>query len=113
MLPSGRIAFDLHRLAAQVEVRLEVGDHRVFLQHGEALGVGDRVRRDVEEAALLEAGEADQVAALGRLLAFRIEPERDLRAGVDFLADGVEVLIPRQFLAGHDQLAGAFGVNRS
>ena len=82
----GQDGLHFHRLAAQVEVRLEVGDHGVFLQHREALGVGHRVRRDVEEAALLQAGEANQVAALRRFLAFRIQPQRDLGADVHLFA---------------------------
>ena len=56
--------------------------------------------------ARAQAREADQVAALLRLLALRVEPEGDLRAAGDVLADGVQVLIPRDLLAGHDQLAG-------
>src|SRR5439155_134238 len=62
---------DLHRLAAQMEVRLEVGDERVLLQHREAFGLGDRVRRDVEtRLAVLEAREPNQVAAVLRLFTF-------------------------------------------
>ena len=61
-----------------MEVRLEVGDDGVLLQHREAFGVRDRVRRDVEASrAVLEAGEADEIAAVLRLLAFRIEPDAE------------------------------------
>ena len=50
---------------------------------------------------------ADQIAAMLRLLAFRIEPDAELGAGRDFLADGVHVLIPRDRLARQHELAGA------
>ena len=104
----GQNRFDLHRLAAQVEVRLEVRDERVLLQHREAFGrarsssAGCRGSR-----GCLEPGEADQIAALLRLLAFRIEPDADFGSGGDLLADGVNVLIPRDLLARQEQLAGA------
>ena len=55
----------------------------------------------------IDAGEADQVAALLRLLALRVEPDADFRAAGDFLADRVDVLVPRDLLARHEQLAGA------
>ena len=103
----GQDRFNLHRLAAQVEVRLEVGDERVLLEHREPFGVGDRVRRNVEVLALPDARERNQVAALLRLLAFRIEPDADLGAGGDFFPGRVDVLIPRNLFAGQEQLARA------
>ena len=103
----GKNRFDLHRLAAQVEVRLEVLDERVLLEHGEAFGHRHRVRRDVEHLGAVDAGEADEVAALLRLLALLVEPDADLGSAGDFFADRVDVLIPRNLLAGDEQLAGA------
>src|SRR5205085_5215570 len=66
-----------------------------------------RVRRDVEHLGAIDAGEADQVAALLRLLALLVEPDADLRAAGDLFADRMNVLIPRDLFAGHEQLAGA------
>ena len=77
-----------------MEVRLEIRDQRVFLEHGKALGPSDRVGRDVEEAALPQAGKAHEIAPLLRLLPFRVEPDPDFGPGGDFFADRVDVLIP-------------------
>ena len=49
-----------------------------------------------------------EVAALLRFLSFRIEPDADFGAGGDLLAHGVQMLIPRDLLAGQQQLASAF-----
>src|SRR6185295_7098648 len=48
-----------------------------------------------------------QVAALPGLLTLLVEPDADFRSAGDLLADRVNVLIPRDLLAGHDELAGA------
>ncbi len=98
---------DLHRLAAQVEVGLEVGDDRVVPQHREALGAGDRVRRDIQPLRVIDAAEGDEIAPVLRLFTFRVEPETEFRAAGDLFANRVDVLIPRDLLAGKDQLAGA------
>src|SRR5678815_2533759 len=90
-----------------MEVRLEVGDERVLLQHREAVGRRNRVRRDIDELLLAQAGEADQITALLRLLTFRIEPDADLGSRGDLLADRVQMLIPRDLLARQNQLARA------
>src|SRR5207244_7733903 len=65
------------------------------------------IRPDVERLAAVDAGERDEVAALLRLLALLVEPETDFRSAGDFLADGMNVLIPRERFAGDEQLAGA------
>src|SRR5204863_7872482 len=106
-LPGRQNRFNLHRLPAQVEVRLEVGDQRVVAEHREALRTGHRVRRDVEALGRIDAAERDEVAAVLRLFALRIEPEADFRSAGDRFAYRVNVLIPRNFLAGDEQLAGA------
>src|SRR5258705_7133382 len=97
-----------------MEVRLEVRDHGVFLQHRETFRSGDRVRGDVERrrARLTpDARKAHEIAALLWLFAFRIEPEANLRTAGDLLADRVNVLIPRDFLARHDKLARTVSVS--
>jgi hypothetical protein len=48
VVPSGRIGFDLHCLAAQVHVRLEVLEYRGLFQDRETLVLHHRIRRDVE-----------------------------------------------------------------
>src|SRR6185503_5330394 len=70
-------------------------------------GRRDRVRRNVHELLFPQAREADQVAALLRLLALRVQPDPDLGARGDLLADGVEVLIPGNLFARENQLARA------
>ncbi len=88
-------------------MRLEVLDQRVLLQHREAFGHRHRVRRDVEHLRAVDAGEADQVAALLRLLALLVEPDTDFRAARDLLADRVDVHVPSNALTRQHQLAGA------
>src|SRR4029453_12579952 len=103
----GKNGFDLHRLAAQVEVRLEVRDQRVLLQDGEPFGVGDRVGRNVEQRAISQSGESNQITPLLRLLALRIEPDSDFNRVGNLLADGVQMLVPRNLFTWQQQFARA------
>ncbi len=81
------------------------------LQRREAFRVRDLVRRDVEQCgAVLEAHESHQVAPFLRFLSFRIQPDAQFGSGRDLLASRVNVLVPRDFLARHDDLAGAVHV---
>src|SRR4029453_10138225 len=91
----------------QVEVRLEVRDQRVLLQDGEPFGVGDRVGRNVEQRAISQSGESNQKTPLLRLLALWIEPDSDFNRVGNLLADGVQVLVPRNLFTRQQQFARA------
>src|SRR5439155_20529624 len=94
------------RLPAQVHVRFEILEPGRLLQHREPFVHRDRVRRDVEPLWTMQPGECRQVGPILRFLALRIEPDAQLDGGGDFLADGVNVLVPRDLRAGQQHLAG-------
>src|SRR5947207_1350925 len=79
--------------AAQVHVRLEAFKTRGLLEDGEALVLGDGVRRDIQLSAGL-AAKVGQNRTFGRLLSLGIEPQAELYARADLLADRVQVQVP-------------------
>ena len=79
VVPFGRIASTCIALPRRWKCGWKLVMRVFSLQHREAFRVRDLIRRNVERArAVLEAGEANQIAALLRLLAFRIEPDAEL-----------------------------------
>ena len=94
----------LHRRSAKMHVRLKVLEARRLLQHHEPFVLRDRVRRDIQRPA--QTGEGREVCAVLRLLPFRVQPDAELNCAGDFLADRVDVLVPRDFRAGQEELPG-------
>ena len=108
--PVGQDGFELHGLAAQMHVRLEILEDRRLAQRRKSLRHREGIRPDIESGAagrtIADGLEPDQVAAVMGLLSFRIEPERDLRTGRDGFTGRVDVHFPRNLFAGLDAFAG-------
>src|SRR6185436_9981488 len=93
--------------AAEMEMRLEIGDQGVLLEHRKAIGRRNRVWWDINELLLPQPGKGNQITALLWFLTFRIEPDADLGSRGDFLADRVQMLVPGDLLARQNQFARA------
>src|SRR4029453_7318652 len=86
---------------------MEVAYQRVPLQESEPFGVGDRVGRNVEQRAISQSGESNQITPLLRLLTLRIEPDSDFNRVGNLLSDGVQMLVPRNLFTWQQQFARA------
>src|SRR5262245_43417877 len=91
-----------------MEVRLEIGDQGVLLEHREAFGVGDRVGRNVQILPFSQPRKSDEITTLLRLLPFRVEPDADFRSSGNLLPYRVQMLIPRNLFPGEEQLPCSF-----